>query len=102
VQDFCRSTAHVNVLDWHSDFGFDVSRADCAALHMPVLVARGGLANSAMVALTDRLAEHLPRAVPAVVDGASHFLVSTHARECAGLLDAFLAAAPAGGRGSQA
>jgi pimeloyl-ACP methyl ester carboxylesterase len=90
VQDYCRSTAHVNVLDWHSDFSFEVSRADCEALQMPVLVVRGGLANGPMVALTDSLAECLPSAVPAVVDGASHFLVSTHARDCAQLLEGFL------------
>jgi pimeloyl-ACP methyl ester carboxylesterase len=90
VQMYCRSTAHVNVLDWRGGFGFDVSPADCAALQVPVLLVRGELGNGAMVGITEVLAAHLPRVEPVVVAGASHFLITTHAGVCAGLLDAFL------------
>jgi pimeloyl-ACP methyl ester carboxylesterase len=57
---------------------------------VPVLLVRGARANAAMVAMTDSLAAHLPRAHPAAVAGANHFLVSTHAAACAELLLGFL------------
>jgi pimeloyl-ACP methyl ester carboxylesterase len=90
VQEYCRATAPANVLDWRGAFGFEFSEADCAELDVPVLLVRGALANAAMVAMTDSIAAHLPRAQPAVVAGANHFLVSTHAAACAELLSAFL------------
>lgn len=91
VQDYCRQTAAANVLDWHTDFGYDFSGADLARLGMPVLLVRGEQANPAMVAMTQVLADHLPQARTAVVGGASHFLISTHPQDCAALLAAHLA-----------
>ncbi|WP_298825809.1 alpha/beta fold hydrolase [uncultured Piscinibacter sp.] len=90
VQDYCRQTAAANVLDWHTCFGFEVSGADVARLDVPVLLVRGGLANAAMVAITDQLAAHLRDVRHEVVEGAGHFLVSSHAEVCAELLAAHL------------
>ena len=90
VQTYCRQTAAVNVLDWHSDFGMAVTTADLAALDMPVLLVRGALANPAMVQITESLRAALPRVQHAAVEGAGHFLVSTHAAACAGMLGSFL------------
>ena len=52
---------------------------------------RGALANPAMVAITDELAACLPQVRSAVVDGAGHFLITSHAADCARLLSSFLA-----------
>lgn len=90
VRAYCRQTCAVNVLDWHTDFGFDVVPDDLAALRIPVLLVRGGLANVAMAQMTDVMAEHLPDVRPVVVEGAGHFLITTHAAQCAALLDSFL------------
>lgn len=90
VKDYCRRTASANVLDWHTDFGFQVTAGSLAALDVPVLLVRGERANAAMVAITDVLGQHLPNVRPAVVDGAGHFLVSTHAAQCAALLASWL------------
>jgi pimeloyl-ACP methyl ester carboxylesterase len=90
VRAYCRETQAVNVLDWHADFGFDVAPADLAGLGIPVLLVRGGLANAAMVKMTDVMGAHLPDVRPVVVEGAGHFLISTHAAQCAALLDSFL------------
>ncbi|MDP2032078.1 MAG: alpha/beta hydrolase [Polaromonas sp.] len=91
VKAYCRETAAVNVLDWHTDFGFRVSAQDCANLAMPVLLVRGAEANPAMVAITDTLHGSLPDARHFAVDGAGHFLITSHATPCAQLLSAFLA-----------
>lgn len=90
VREFCRATAGANVLDWNTAFGFRARLADYATLRVPVLLVRGGNANDAMVAITDALQRSLPDVAAAVVDGAGHFLISTHAQPCARLLEGFL------------
>lgn len=93
VQDYCRATTYANVLDWRTAFAFDATLADYARLTVPALVVRGSLANDAMVAITEGLTASLPNVRAAVVDGASHFLITSHAADCARLLADFLAEA---------
>ncbi|MGI9523466.1 MAG: alpha/beta fold hydrolase [Hyphomicrobiaceae bacterium] len=90
VQDYCRSTTFANVLDWRTAFRFEASGSDYSKLKMPVLLVRGSLANSAMVHITDRLQACVPNNSLAVIDGAGHFLITTHAAECGILLANFL------------
>lgn len=90
VQAYCRETAHVNVLDWRTDFTMPVTREDLAGLACPVLLVRGAHANAAMVQITDVLRDGLPKVQFAVVEEAGHFLVSTHPAQCAQLLGGFL------------
>jgi pimeloyl-ACP methyl ester carboxylesterase len=92
VREYCRGTAQVNVLDWRTVFSFAVTPDDCSgpALSVPVLLVRGGLANAAMVSITSVLAESLAQPRPHVVEGAGHFLISSHPEACAALLSSFL------------
>lgn len=91
VQAYCRQTAYGNVLDWHSAFGFDTSPSDYAPLDVPVLLVRGALANPVIVAITDVLGGAIKNVQPEIVDGAGHFLISSHPADCAAYLAAFLA-----------
>jgi pimeloyl-ACP methyl ester carboxylesterase len=91
VKAYCRQTAGSNVLDWRTAFDFELERAQLARLALPVLLVRGAEANPAMVAITEALRTNLPRVRAEVVDGAGHFLITTHAAACAGLLSSFLA-----------
>jgi pimeloyl-ACP methyl ester carboxylesterase len=90
VKDSCRATTFANVLDWRSAFKFNASTDDYAGLKMPVLLVRGAKACPEMVVITEALGACLPSVTPAVVEGASHFLITTHAEECATLLGDFL------------
>jgi pimeloyl-ACP methyl ester carboxylesterase len=90
VQGYCRKTAYSNVLDWRTAFAFGATPADYARLELPVLLVRGARAVPAMVEITEALRRALPRVRPAIVEGAGHFLISTHPAECAALLDSFL------------
>jgi pimeloyl-ACP methyl ester carboxylesterase len=90
VQDYCRQTAYANVLDWHTCFGFDAPPQDYAGLDVPALLVRGGLCNPVIVTITDMLAASIPGARTEVVDGAGHFLISSHPQDCAALLTEFL------------
>ncbi|WP_282610448.1 alpha/beta fold hydrolase [Pelagibius sp. Alg239-R121] len=91
VRDYCRKTAYANVLDWRSAFAFHATKKDYAQLKMPVLLVRGSNACSAMAHITDALDDSLPDVRAAVVEGANHFLITSHANDCAGLLADFLA-----------
>jgi pimeloyl-ACP methyl ester carboxylesterase len=90
VQAYCRETARVNVLDWHGDFGFAVRAADCASLDLPVLLVRGALANDTMKAITGQLQGAISKSRTEVVDGAGHFLISSHPQMCAQILSSFI------------
>jgi pimeloyl-ACP methyl ester carboxylesterase len=93
VKAYCRETAAVNVLDWRTVTS-EVTARDCAALDIPVLLVRGSEANPAMVAITDTLRDCLPHVSYFAVEGAGHFLITSHAPRCAELLSAFLSATP--------
>ncbi|MEO7639791.1 MAG: alpha/beta hydrolase [Ramlibacter sp.] len=95
VQAYCRQCAPVNVRDWHTAFAMAVRPQDVAALRVPVLLVRGALANPAMVQITETLRAALPGAQHASVEGAGHFLVSTHAAACAALIGSFVSNQPA-------
>lgn len=86
AQDYCRSVAHANVLDWRGHRHYELSAEDMRRLDVPTLFVRGSLANPAMVVITGALAEHAPQSRLEVVDGANHFLVGTHPAACAALL----------------
>ena len=90
VQEYCCDTAAANVLDWHTDFGFSPGLDDFAGLDIPVLLVRGALTNAAIVEMTEGLADCIPHARSVQIDGASHFLITTHPAQCAGRLADFL------------
>ena len=90
VQTYCRQTAAVNAIDWHTAFAFAPPLNALAALQVPVLLVRGALANATMVQMTQVLKHTLPEVRDFAVEGAGHFLVSTHAVQCAALLGDFL------------
>jgi pimeloyl-ACP methyl ester carboxylesterase len=89
VRDYCRATVFANVLDWMTVPSLSFATDRLEAVDIPVLLARGSGANPAMVEIT-RLLEHaMPRTRGAIVDGASHFLISTHSAQCAALMAEF-------------
>jgi len=90
VQDYCRSTTFSNVLDWRTAFRFEAISSDYSKLTIPVLLVRGSLANSAMVQITDRLKACIPNSKSEVIDGAGHFLITSHAADCGASLAKFL------------
>lgn len=90
VRDYCRATTGANALDWHGWAEFAFPANEFTKLDIPVLLVRGGLSNEATVEIARMLVASLPDSRSHVVDGASHFLISTHAEQCARLLAGFL------------
>jgi pimeloyl-ACP methyl ester carboxylesterase len=92
VQDYCRATVASNILDWRAAASFTPALADFATLDMPCTLVRGEHANPALAEVTDRLAQVIPGCRAKRVTGAGHFLITTHAADCAAIIDAHMAA----------
>ena len=98
VQDYCRSCAKTNVLDWRTAKGFRPLLSDFAAIDIPATIVRGALANRAITDISKGIATHIPQGSLEVVRNANHFLISTHVKACAGVIDAHMDRFRAGAR----
>ena len=95
VRAYAVRTTPVNLLDWASAYGFPLSADALAAIDIPVLVAWGGSSHPAMRRLNALLGEHIRRATVAEIDGAAHFMITTHANQVAALVARHVAHADA-------
>ena len=93
VRTFCRATAPTNLRDWHSAATFTPLFEAFATLDLPVTLVRGGKTPVPIVDVTEQLAANIPRASKKIVEGADHFLVSTHPAACAEILEVHICAA---------
>jgi len=90
VQEYCRQTTASNILDWHTAFSFKATISDYSTLSVPVLLARGAYSNLQMLKITETLQACIPNQRSAVIEDASHFLITSHPNACADLLGEFL------------
>jgi pimeloyl-ACP methyl ester carboxylesterase len=86
VRDYATQTTPVNLLDWASAYGFELTPALLATVEIPTLVLWGEASHPATKRANELLGQCIPDAVVATVAGASHFMISTHAREVAGMI----------------
>ena len=87
VRAYAVETTAVNVRDWASAYGFRLTPALLASLELPVLIIRGGSSHVAVRRANELIARYCPGAALASIEGAAHFMITTHAREVAVLLD---------------
>lgn len=92
VRNFIANSAPTNLLDWHSAATFTPAFERFSSFDIPVTLVRGSNTPAPVRDVNEHLAAHIPHATQEVVDGADHFLISTHAEACAEILDAHLAA----------
>lgn len=83
VRAYAADTTAVNILDWASAYGFPLRLASLAAMTVPTLVVCGGASHPAMQRANALLARSVPAARFAFIDGAAHFMISTHAEAVA-------------------
>jgi pimeloyl-ACP methyl ester carboxylesterase len=86
VRAYAVETTAVNILDWASAYGFPLSAAALATIKIPTLVLRGGASHPAMQRANGLLFECMNRAALATIDGATHFMITTHAGEVGRLI----------------
>jgi len=94
VRAYSVETTPVNILDWASAYGFSLPGASLAAVDIPTLILCGGASHPAVRRANALLSEFMRRAAFVMVEGASHFMISTHAiqvsrlivEQCGGLI----------------
>jgi pimeloyl-ACP methyl ester carboxylesterase len=82
VRSYAVETTAVNILDWASAYGFQLTRASVAAIEVPTLVMWGEASHPAMRRANQLLAQ-CTNASAVTIGGAAHFMISTHAKEVA-------------------
>lgn len=87
VRAYVIATTPVNILDWASAFGFAPSAEQLAGIGLPSLVAAGADSHPAIRRANAILASHIAGGALADIAGASHFMISTHPREVAALVE---------------
>ncbi|MBV7395145.1 alpha/beta fold hydrolase [Mameliella sediminis] len=90
VRAFCAQGAGTNLLDWRTARDFTPCFADFQTLPMPCTICRGEHASPAIVDVSAELVNAIPESRLDVVEGADHFLVSTHPEACAAIITAHL------------
>jgi len=86
VRQYAIDTTAVNILDWASAYNFPLTPAALARIEIPALVVRGGESHPAVRRANELLAWQMADADMVTIAGAAHFVISTHAREMAGVI----------------
>jgi pimeloyl-ACP methyl ester carboxylesterase len=86
VRAYAAETAAVNILDWQSAYAFPLTADALAAIDIPTLVLWGGSSHPAARQANARLAQSVRGAAAVAIDGAAHFMITTHARDVARLV----------------
>ena len=83
VRDYAVATTSVNIRDWATVYSFPLSPSLLAAIDVPALVLWGGDSHPAVQRANQLLGQCLEGASCGPVDGAAHFMISTHAQDVA-------------------
>lgn len=79
-------TTATNILDWQSAYALEYDPRELAALQGPVLVAVGGESHPAVKESNSLIYKAISGATFAEIEGASHFMNTTHPDEVARLI----------------
>ena len=83
VRDYAVATTSVNIRDWATVYSFPLTPTLLAPIAVPALVLWGGESHPAVQHANQLLGQCLAGASCGPVDGAAHFMISTHAEDVA-------------------
>lgn len=90
VRAYAAETAAVNILDWQSAYAFPLTVNALSAIDVPALVLWGGASHPAAQQANARLGQCIRGAATGAIAGAAHFMIATHAREVARMVDSHI------------
>jgi pimeloyl-ACP methyl ester carboxylesterase len=80
VRDYAVETTAANLLDWRCAYGFRLTPACLASIEIPTVVLWGGDSHPAIKRANQLLGQCM-NASAVSLEGAAHFMISTHAEE---------------------
>jgi pimeloyl-ACP methyl ester carboxylesterase len=86
VRAYAIETTPTNILDWATARDFPLAAESLAVLQLPTLVLLGSASHSAVRRANVLLGERIKGATVAAIDGAAHFMTTTHSDEVARLI----------------
>jgi len=86
IRSHVANATATNILDWQSAYGAGYDPDALAELKLPVLVVVGGESHPAVREANSLIADAIPGAAFATIEGASHFMLATHPKEVASLI----------------
>jgi pimeloyl-ACP methyl ester carboxylesterase len=87
VRAYAVKTTPVNIVDWATAYGFPLPAIQLATVKIPVLVVRGQRSHPAAKRVNALLSEFLGKSSLITLDGAAHFMISTHPRVISSLIE---------------
>jgi pimeloyl-ACP methyl ester carboxylesterase len=93
VRDYAVSTTPVNILDWTTADTLVLPPQYLASIDIPIMVVAGQASHSAMRCANRLLSVALPGAAYMEIEGAAHFMISTHPGRVADAIERHVQAA---------
>lgn len=87
VQQVVKANTAQNICQWETNLGFRPSIEDYRSLHMPTTLVRGEKSHPIGKLISERLHQLIPASKLVEIPAASHFMIHTHAMECAKIID---------------
>jgi pimeloyl-ACP methyl ester carboxylesterase len=86
VRNYAVKTTPTNILDWADVYGFALNPTRLRAIDIPTLIVRGAASPPAMLRTNELLGRFIGGASVVTVEGAAHFMISTHPDEVARII----------------
>lgn len=86
VQQVVKANTAQNICQWETNLGFRPSIEDYRSLHMPTTLVRGEKSHPIGKLISARLHELIPESSLVEIPAASHFMIHTHAADCATII----------------
>ena len=93
VRDHAVEATPVNILDWASAYGFEMTSELLGTVGIPALVLWGEASHPAVRRANELLGRYMPNALTLAIPGAAHFMIATHAGAVAGAIARHVAGA---------
>ncbi len=86
IQEAMATMTKNNLRHWDLCKNENRNISDFEALNIPVTLVNGALSNNVAKTITSSLNRHLPNSKLETINGASHFMVTSHPDECAKII----------------
>ncbi|MGI3184035.1 alpha/beta fold hydrolase [Nioella aestuarii] len=86
IRDFCNSGVATNLRDWDSARSFDPEISAFQDIDLPATFSWGSRASKPIADACSAIAREWPNCATRIIQGANHFLITSHPEDCAAVI----------------